>query len=149
MTSLPSSVEPIVPAALLVHEADGHYRPASADEVLCHARRVLAGRVRRGAKKSSPQAVKDYLRVQIGTLDHEVFSVIFLDAQNRIVALREMFRGTLTQTSVYPREVVKAALELNAEAVLLGMYRTTDALSIPPVPICREGPNRRARSLPK
>ena len=118
MTSSPP-VEPIVPAGLLVHDADGQYRPASAEEVLCHARRVLAHRVRRGATMSSPQAVKDYLRVQIGTLDHEVFSVIFLDAQHRIVALREMFRGTLTQTAVYPREVVKAALALNAAAVLL------------------------------
>ena len=119
MTSPVCSVESVVSAALLVRDESGQYRPASADEVLCQARRVLASRVRRGATMSSPQAVKDYLRVQIGALDHEVFSVIFLDAQHRIVALREMFRGTLTQTSVYPREVVKEALALNAAAVLL------------------------------
>ena len=119
MTSPVSSVESVVSAALLVRDGSGQYRPASADEVLCQARRVLASRVRRGATMSSPQAVKDYLRVQIGALDHEVFSVIFLDAQHRIVALREMFRGTLAQTSVYPREVVKEALALNAAAVLL------------------------------
>lgn len=119
MTSPVCSVESVVSAALLVRDESGRYRPASADEVLCQARRVLASRVRRGTTMSSPQAVKDYLRVQIGALDHEVFSVIFLDAQHRIVALREMFRGTLTQTSVYPREVVKEALAFNAAAVLL------------------------------
>jgi len=119
MTSPVSSVESVVSAALLVRDGSGQYRPASADEVLCQARRVLASRVRRGATMSSPQAVKDYLRVRIGALDHEVFSVIFLDAQHRIVALREMFRGTLTQMSVYPREVVKEALAFNAAAVLL------------------------------
>lgn len=106
-------------AVLLVRDADGQYRPASPEEVLCQARRVLAQRVRRGATMTSPQAVKDYLRVQIGVLGHEVFSVIFVDAQHRILALREMFRGTLTQTSVYPREVVKEALALNAAAVFL------------------------------
>ena len=55
---------------------------------------------------SSPQAVKDYLRLEIGVLEHEVFCVLFLDAQHRIIELKQMFRGTVTQTSVYPREVV-------------------------------------------
>ena len=105
--------------ALLVRDVDGQYRPASAEEVLQHARRVLSHRVRRGATMSSPQAVKDYLRVQIGALEHEVFTVIFLDAQHRLIALKEMFRGTVTQTSVYPREVVKESLALNAAAVIL------------------------------
>ena len=66
-----------------------------------------------------PQTVKDYLRLQLGTHAHEVFAVLFLDAQNRLIGLEEMFRGTLTQTSVYPREVVKRALELQAAAVIL------------------------------
>src|SRR2546425_1087938 len=68
---------------------------------------------------SSPQAVKDYLRLQIGVLEHEVFTIIFLDAQHRLIALKEMFRGTVTQTSVYTREVIKEALALNAAAVIL------------------------------
>ncbi|MET0333944.1 MAG: DNA repair protein RadC, partial [Rhizobacter sp.] len=67
----------------------------------------------------SPTRVKDYLRLQIGSLPHEVFVVLFLDAQNRLIRSEEMFRGTLTQTSVYPREVLKRALELGAAAVLL------------------------------
>ncbi len=106
-------------AALLVRDVDGQYRPASSEEVLQQARRVLSQRVRRGATMSSPEAVKDYLRVQLGVLEHEVFCVIFLDAQHRIVALKEMFRGTVTQTSVYPREVVKESLAVNAAAVIL------------------------------
>jgi len=104
---------------LLVRDAEGQYRPASAAEVLHHARRVLANRVRRGAVLSTPQAVKDHLRVHIGVLEHEMFTVIFLDSQNRLLAIKEMFRGTVAQTSVYPREVVKEALGLNAAAVIL------------------------------
>lgn len=104
---------------LLVRDVDGQYRPAHADEVLCHARRLLANRVRRGATMSSPQAVKDHLRLELGVLEHEVFCVLFLDAQHRIIALKQMFRGTVSQTSVYPREVVKEALSVNAAAVIL------------------------------
>jgi hypothetical protein len=62
---------------------------------------------------------KLYLRLEIGALEHEVFCVLFLDAQHRIIALKQMFRGTVTQTSVYPREVVKEALAVNAAAVVL------------------------------
>ena len=105
--------------ALLVRDVDGQYRPACAEEVLSQARRVLSQRVRRGATMSSPQAVKDYLRLEIGVLEHEVFCVLFLDAQHRIIELKQMFRGTVTQTSVYPREVVKEALTQNAAAVIL------------------------------
>ena len=104
---------------LLVRDVDGQYRPAHADEVLCHARRLLANRVRRGATMSSPEAVKDHLRLELGVLEHEVFCVLFLDAQHRIIALKQLFRGTVSQTSVYPREVVKEALSVNAAAVIL------------------------------
>lgn len=114
-----SSVAAAATDALLVRDVDGQYRPALAEEVLSHARRVLAHRVRRGATMSSPQAVKDHLRLEIGVLEHEVFCVLFLDAQHRIIALKQMFRGTVTQTSVYPREVVKEALSVNAAAVIL------------------------------
>ena len=65
------------------------------------------------------QSVKDYLALQLAGAPQEVFAVLFLDGQHRLIALREMFHGTLTQTSVYPREVVKAALALNAGAVIL------------------------------
>jgi len=118
-SSSTSAVDAVASAALLVRDVDGQYRPARADEVLQQARRVLSQRVRRGATMSSPQAVKDYLRVEIGVLDHEVFCVLFLDAQHRVITLKQMFRGTVTQTSVYPREVVKESLSLNAAAVVL------------------------------
>lgn len=114
-----SSADVFASNALLVRDVNGQYRPANAEEVLQRARQVLSYRVRRGATMSSPQAVKDYLRLEIGTLEHEVFTVIFLDAQHRLLALKEMFRGTVSQTSVYPREVVKEALMLNAAAVVL------------------------------
>jgi DNA repair protein RadC len=117
-SSIPSAAA-VATDALLVRDVDGQYRPALAEEVLSQARRVLAHRVRRGATMSSPQAVKDHLRLEIGVLEHEVFCVLFLDAQHRIIALKQMFRGTVTQTSVYPREVVKEALSLNAAAVIL------------------------------
>lgn len=68
---------------------------------------------------SSPAAVRSYLRLAVGHLEHEAFMVVFLDAQNRAIAAEELFRGTLTQTSVYPREVVKRALDRNAAAVVL------------------------------
>jgi len=83
------------------------------------ARRSLAEQLTQQPVFEAPAAVKDYLRLQLGAHPHEVFAVLFLDAQNRLLALEEMFRGTLTQTSVYPREVVKRALELRAGAVIL------------------------------
>jgi DNA repair protein RadC len=66
----------------------------------------------------SPTSVKDFLRLRHMGKEYEVFDVLFLSAQNRLIAAEEMFRGTLTQTSVYPREVVKRALALNAAAVI-------------------------------
>ena len=68
---------------------------------------------------SSPTVTRDYIRLRIGALEHEVFGVLWLDAQNRLIEAEELFRGTLTQTSVYPREVVKAALQQNAAAAIV------------------------------
>jgi DNA repair protein RadC len=114
MTSTSSAAD-----ALLVCEVGGQYRPARAEEVLSQARLGLAQCVRSNATMLSPQAVKDYLRLEIGVPEHEVFCVLFLDAQHRIIELKQMFRGTVTQTSVYPREVVKVALACNSAAVVL------------------------------
>lgn len=83
------------------------------------ARRSLSQEMAKRPVFDSPQRVKDFLRLQLGHLPHEVFAVLFLDAQNQLIRLEEMFRGTLTQTSVYPREVVRRALELHAGAVIL------------------------------
>ncbi len=83
------------------------------------ARRALAGSLKVKDAMASPQAVRDWLRLSLGSLQHEVFVALWLDAQNRLIASEELFRGTLTQTSVYPREVVKRALFHNAGAVVL------------------------------
>lgn len=83
------------------------------------ARRAMEEKMRDRDALNSPASVKDYLRLTLGRKAYEVFVVLFLDAQNRPVAIEEMFRGTLTQTSVYPREVVKRALHHNAASVIL------------------------------
>jgi len=82
------------------------------------ARRALKEDLASRDALNSPQAVRDYLRLALSGLEHEVFVVMMLDAQHRMIALEELFRGTLTQTSVYPREVVKSALKHNAAAVI-------------------------------
>lgn len=83
------------------------------------ARRALVGTLTTRDALGSPQAVRDWLRLHLGQLPHEVFVALWLDAQNRLIASEELFHGTLTQTSVYPREVVKRALAQNAAAVIL------------------------------
>lgn len=83
------------------------------------ARRALAEEMRVRDSLTSPAAVRGYLRLHMQELGHECFYVVFLDAQNRVIAAEQLFRGTLTQTSVYPREVLKQALAHNAAAVIL------------------------------
>ncbi|MNL53738.1 hypothetical protein D3C87_1770080 [compost metagenome] len=75
--------------------------------------------MQRGASFSSPAAVKEYLRAKLAGFEHEVFAVLFLDTQHRLIEYAEMFRGTIDSASVYPRELVKEALRLNAAAVIL------------------------------
>ncbi len=87
--------------------------------VLELARRALAQQLKQRAVFDSPAAVKSYLQLQLAQRAHEVFAVLFLDSQHRLVALEELFRGTLTQTSVYPREVVLRTLHHHAAAVVL------------------------------
>jgi len=92
---------------------------ASDDEVIAKALSIIKRRLTKpGEVMSSPLLIKNYLIIELAELEHEVFVAIFLDAQHRVLEYREMFRGTLTQTSVYPREVVKEALRLNAGAVV-------------------------------
>jgi DNA repair protein RadC len=82
------------------------------------ARRLLREEIAQGSALTSPEAVRDYLRLTLAALPHEAFVVLFLDSQHRLLAADELFRGTLAQTSVYPREIVKAALAHNAAAVI-------------------------------
>lgn len=109
----------VAACALLVRDVAGQYRPAEADEVLLAAQRLLAAQVRGSDVMSSPAMVKDFLQARLGNLPHEVFAVVHLDAQNRVLDYVEMFRGTVSQTSVYPREVVRDALLRNSSALVL------------------------------
>ena len=96
--------------------------PAKLSEILAVlelARRAMAQRLQERAVLDSPQAVKQFLQIHLSALPHEVFAVMFLDVQHRMLAMEEMFKGTLSQTSVYPREVVKRALHHQASAVVL------------------------------
>jgi DNA repair protein RadC len=83
------------------------------------ARRAAAQQLKEREVFSSPDAVKHYMQLHLAHKPHEVFAVLFLDAQHRLIAMEELFRGTLTQTSVYPREVVRRALQIEAAAVVL------------------------------
>lgn len=93
------------------------YRQASDEEILASARALLARRVRRGISFTSPNVVKEYLLHKYSPLDHEVFVMIALDNRHRLIAVTELFRGTVDGSSVHPREVVKEALRLQAAAV--------------------------------
>jgi DNA repair protein RadC len=91
------------------------------DATIRRALSILSNRMRQpGEMLTNPITARNYMRLYAGELEHEVFLVLFLDAQNRVVAREEMFRGGLTQCSVQPREVVKAALAHNAASVMLG-----------------------------
>ncbi len=92
---------------------------AQLQAVLELARRAIAEQLQAGVTLSSPQAVKQYLQLLLGNKPYESFAVLFLDVKNRLIASDELFRGTLTHTSVYPREVVKASLSHNAASIIL------------------------------
>ncbi|KQZ52345.1 DNA repair protein RadC [Massilia sp. Root1485] len=97
----------------------GMAKYAQLQAVMELARRAIAEQLQAGEAFGSPELVKRYLRMKLGGQRHESFVVLFLDVKNRLIADRELFRGTLTQTSVYPREVVIEALDYNAASVIL------------------------------
>jgi len=97
----------------------GNAKYAQLQAVLEMSRRALREDMISRDLLSAPAAVRDWLRLHLAHLPHEAFVALWLDAQNRLIAHDELFRGTLTQTSVYPREVVKHALRHNAAAVIL------------------------------
>jgi len=106
------------PAMLARLPGIGPAKSAQLAAVLELARRALVEEVRVRDMLASPAAVRDWLRLQLSALPHEVFCALWLDSQNRLIVFEEIFRGTLAQTSVYPREVVKRALACNAAAVV-------------------------------
>jgi len=104
--------------ALLQVKGLGQAKSAQLSAAIELARRSLHEELKSGTALTSPGGVRDYLRLALGAREHEVFVCIWLDAQHRVLKFDELFRGTLTQTSVYPREIVKAALASNAAAVI-------------------------------
>ncbi len=107
------------PEALKRIKGLGPAKRAELIAVMEMARRALAQQMAAAPVLDAPDKLRAYLQLLLSALSQEVFMVLFLDAQFRLVRCEEMFRGTLTQTSVYPREVVRRALELNAAAVVL------------------------------
>lgn len=97
----------------------GQAKYSQLQAVLEMSRRALQEEMQHGDALNSPRAVRDYLRLLLGGRQQETFLALFLDTQHRVIASEELFQGTLSQTSVYPREVVKRALAHNAAAVIL------------------------------
>lgn len=104
---------------LFIRGDDEELRPATSAEIIAAARRAMTRRVHRGTAMSSPRAVREFLAIKLGTLEHEIFSVLLLDTRHRLIEYVELFRGTINGASVHPREVVKLALARNAAALVL------------------------------
>ena len=107
------------PEALADGAGLGPAKRAELGAVLEIARRSLAQELKAAPVFDAPQKVKDFAALQLGALPYEVFAVLFLDSQHRLIEMQELFRGSLAQTSVYPREVLRQALLLNAGAAIL------------------------------
>ncbi len=104
------------------HEASGHFhvmRLVTPDEILAMARQLIRQRFARGQAITSPHDTREFLMLELAVLEHEVFYCIFLDNQHQILMTEACFQGTVDGASVYPREIVKRALGLNASAVIL------------------------------
>lgn len=101
-------------------DAQGDNEKTKDDAIIAQAMRIIERRIRTAdVTLTSPKDVKDYLTLHLNGLEHEVFGVLWLDAQNCLILANDLFRGTLTQASVYPREVVKSALAANAAGCIL------------------------------
>ena len=107
------------PVELALAPGLGPAKRAALMAVLELSRRALAQQLKAAPVFDSPQKVKDFVALRLGALNHEVFAVLYLDSQHRLIEMQELFQGTLAQTSVYPREVLRHALLLNAGAAIL------------------------------
>ncbi|MEC8859905.1 MAG: DNA repair protein RadC [Pseudomonadota bacterium] len=90
----------------------------SREEIVAFALKLVARRFKRGANLTSSDATRDFLRLKLANYEHEVFCALFLDSQHKLVAYEELFQGTIDGCAVYPREVVKKALSINAAAII-------------------------------
>lgn len=103
---------------LFIQQANGEYRSANEDEVVYEATAIYHRFFAQGTALTEPARAADYIQLKLARYEHEVFMCLFLNNQHQVLACDEMFRGTLDGASVYPREVVKAALQHNAAAVI-------------------------------
>ena len=94
-------------------------RPVTGDEILTMAKTIIKRQFKRGKALTSPDECREFLMLELSTVEHELFYCIFLDNQNRIIKAECCFQGTIHHANVYPREVVKRALKLNAKALIL------------------------------
>ncbi|BCY02099.1 RadC family protein [Stutzerimonas stutzeri] len=113
-----SNVTSFAESILLVRDDAGRYVPASPEQILDAARRAIDVKMKRGAAFTSPGTVKTFLQTKLAGFEHEMFAALFLDNRHRLIEYVELFRGTIDTASVYPREVVKEALRLNAAAII-------------------------------
>lgn len=105
----------------IIQDAEGRYttaRPVTGEELVAAAEEILRQRCDRGTALTSPASVRQWLVAKLSGLEHEIFGCLFLDTRHRVIGFEEMFRGTIDGASVHPREVVKAALAVNAAAVI-------------------------------
>jgi DNA repair protein RadC len=105
-----------------VHEIPGHFqiqRPVTQEEILAMAKQLIERQFARGEALTSPNAAREFLMLELAMLEHEVFYCIFLDNQHRILQSEHCFQGTIDNANVYPRELVKRSLTLNASALIL------------------------------
>ena len=103
---------------LYIKDLFGEYMPADTTVIIAEAKRRMALKLRRGAALTSPGSAREAIRLKMAEYEHEVFACLFLDNQHRIIQYAELFHGTIDGASVYPREVVKAALSCNAAATI-------------------------------
>ncbi|WP_050464265.1 JAB domain-containing protein [Herbaspirillum autotrophicum] len=111
--------------SLLVRDDHGQYVMATADQILDAARHVIDYKVRRGVPLISANMVKEYLKAKLAGYDREVFAVILMDAKLCMIDYVELFQGTVTQTPVYPREVVRLTMKYNATHVIISHNHPT------------------------
>lgn len=119
-------------ATLYIHDGAA-FRAAESQEVICQAQCLISKRFRAGSPTlGTPAKTREYLRLHLGALGHEVFGVLHLDARRRLIAAQDLFRGTVTQSAVHVREVVKAALQHEASSLIA--YHNHPSGSVEPSP---------------
>ena len=105
-----------------INETSGHFevlRPVTTAEILSMAKKLIRSKFVRGQTLTTPEATRNYLIMELSLLEQEVFYCIFLDNQHRVIKAECCFKGTIDGANVYPREVLKRALKLNAKALIL------------------------------